>query len=86
MQMLPEIAHADETVKTSNMRDVLAITPRGCVAEVRANGATTGTALWEGPHNKNPDSAKPAETRAPALKPGVSVRNPGNSRNFRVSV
>jgi hypothetical protein len=46
VQMLPEIAHAEETVKNSSMRDVLAIA-RGYVAGVRANGATAGSALWE---------------------------------------
>jgi hypothetical protein len=43
--MLPEIAHADETVTNSNMRDALAIV-RGCATGVRANGTTAGSTLW----------------------------------------
>ena len=44
-QMLPEIAQADENTKNTNMRDALAIA-RGYVTGVRANGTTTGSALW----------------------------------------
>ena len=33
----------------------------------------TTKAAWELPHNKNTDSVKPAEIRAPTLKPGVPV-------------
>ena len=44
-QMLPEIANADENTKNTSMRDALAIA-RGYVTGVRANGSTTGAALW----------------------------------------
>ena len=43
--MLPEITQADENTKNTHMRDALAIA-RGYVAGVRANGTTTGSALW----------------------------------------
>ena len=44
-QMLPEIAQADEHTKNTSMRDALAVA-RGYVTGVRANGNTTGSALW----------------------------------------
>jgi len=44
-QMLPEIAQADENTKNTSMRDALAVA-RGYVTGVRANGNTTGSALW----------------------------------------
>ena len=43
--MLPEIANADENTKNTSMRDALAVA-RGYVTGVRANGSTTGAALW----------------------------------------
>ena len=44
-QMLPEIAQADENTKNTSIRDALAVA-RGYVTGVRANGTTTGSALW----------------------------------------
>jgi hypothetical protein len=44
-QMLPEIAQADENTKNTSMRGALAFA-RGYVTGVRANGNTTGSALW----------------------------------------
>ena len=44
-QMLPEIAQANKPAKNTNMRGTLAIA-RGYVTGVRANGTTTGSALW----------------------------------------
>ena len=43
--MLPEISKADENTKNTSMRDALAVA-RGYVTGVRANGNTTGAALW----------------------------------------